>query len=63
MKKIDESKRVEDEMVLVSFKLAPDLHAKLAKFAKFQKDESGKKLSAGQAARRLMLESLNKHDK
>ena len=63
MAKNSGSKRVKDEMVLVSFKLSADLYAKLSRYAKSQTDDSGKELSTGQSARRLMLESLKKHEK
>jgi len=43
-------------MALMSFKLSADLYAKLARYAKSQIDDSGKELSPGLAARRLMLE-------
>jgi hypothetical protein len=52
-----------DEMILVSFKLAKDLHKELEAYADTQAEESGKKLSPSLAARRLMLESLERRKK
>lgn len=63
MSKSSGSKRAKEEMVIVSFKLSPDLYGKLTKYAKSQKDDAGKELSAGQAARRLMLDGLKKANK
>lgn len=55
--------RAKDGMMMVSFKLSSELHAKLLRYAKSQTDESGKGLSPGQAARRLMLDGLKKQGK
>lgn len=63
MAKNSGSKRVKDKMMLVSFKLSGELYDKLSRYAKSQTDDSGKELSTGQAARRLMLESLRKQEK
>ncbi len=57
------NKAGKDKLALVSFKLGKELFVQLKAYADLQTDEAGIKLSASQAARRLMLEALRRQQK
>lgn len=54
------AKKKDESLIVVSFKVSPEIFKELKQYAQNQKDDSGKELSPSMGARRLMTESLNR---